>query len=367
MQKILLALIILFPTLIGHTFSQEIQFELTKVEGQVLENSGLELVEVLEIHNNSTSIGTIYNTNNQLCKVKLKNSLSDGIKSFYKNSLRQTETDRAIQIRVVDFKISEKQQSGKVASGELKIKFSYYLKGSFEPVHLVDYEAGITYQRSIHRTDLVNQILNKGIANSLIFFNDWIKDNATYNRKLANSVKLQIFEKYRESNQDTVFYDSKRPLTWNDFIERPSRTNRNNAMIFTSLAMEGNPFMEEGALILPLEIKIYMLPGSSWVKADGKNDYSLNHEQRHFDVSRVIGNRLINKLKAMDLNPENYEAEVNDAFFDSFREMNKLQEIYDARTRHGLDKNAQYRWDNILDQALKGDMGEIEKELIVGK
>lgn len=367
MQRILLVLIILFPTLIGHAFAQEIQFELTRVEGQLLENSGFDLVEVLDIQSNSTSIGSIYNTNNQIYKIKIRNSISDGIKSFYKNSLRKTQTDRAIQIRVVDFKISEKQQSSKVASGELKIKFSYYLKGSFEPVHLVDYEAGITYQRSIHRTDLVNQILNKGVSNSLIFFNDWIKDHATYNRKLAKSVKLQIFEKSRKSDQDTVFYDSDRPLTWNDFLERPSRTNRNNAMIFTSLAMEGNPFMEDGVLVLPLEIKIYMLPGSSWVRADGKNDYSLNHEQRHFDVSRVVGNRLINKLKGLDLNPENYEAEVNDAFFDSFREMNKLQEIYDARTRHGLDRNAQYRWDNILDQALKGDMGEIEEELIKGK
>ncbi|WP_194974825.1 hypothetical protein [Aquiflexum lacus] len=367
MQRIVLALIILFLISIGLVFPQDIQFELTKVEGQILENSGFDLVEVLDVQNNSTSIGSIYSVNNQIYNVKIKNSISQGIKNFYTKSLQQTETERAIQIRVVDFKISEKQQSSKVAAGELKIKFSYYLKGSFEPVHLVDYEAGITYQRSIHRTDLVNQILNKGVSNSLIFFNDWIKDHATYNRKLAKSVKLQIFEKSRKSDQDTVFYDFNRPLNWNDFLERPSRTNRNNAMIFTSLAMEGNPFMEDGELLLPLEIKVYMLPGSSWVRADGRNDYSLNHEQRHFDVSRIVGNRLINKLKTLDLNPENYEAEVNDAFFDSFREMNKLQEIYDARTRHGLDRNAQYRWDNILDQALKGNMEEIEKELIKGK
>jgi hypothetical protein len=367
MQKNLLLFTILILFLSQTVAAQEIQFDLKKVEGQVLANAGFELVEVLYGSGKQTSIGSIYNTNNQLYKANIKNGLSEGLKGFYNNSLQQTDIDRKIQIRVLDFKISETQQSSKVASGELKVKFAYYLKGSFEPVHLVDYEAGITYQRSIHRTDLVNQILNKGVSNSLIFFNDWIKDHATYNRKLAKNVKLQIFEKSRKSDQDTVFYDSNRPLTWNDFLERPSRTNRNNAMIFTSLAMEGNPFMEDGELLLPLEIKVYMLPGSSWVKPDGKNDYSLNHEQRHFDVSRIVGNRLINKLKALDLNPENYEAEVNDAFFDSFREMNKLQEIYDARTRHGLDRNAQYRWDNILDQALKGDMEEIEKELIKRK
>jgi hypothetical protein len=366
MQRKLLPIFFLFTIVTAPVFAQEIRFELTKSEGKILENPGYELVEVLDIQSNSTSIGSIYSTNNQIYKIKIKNTISQGIKDFYNNSLLQSETERAIQIRVVDFKISEKQQSNKVASGELKIKFSYYLKGSFEPVHLVDYEAGITYQRSIHRTDLVNQILNKGVSNSLIFFNDWIKNHATHNRKLAKSVRLEIIEKSRKSDQDTVFYNSNRPLTWNDFLDKPNRTSRNNAVIFTSLAMEGDPFMEDGVLVLPLEIKVYMLPGSSWVRNEGKNDYSLNHEQRHFDVTRIVGNRLINKLKALELNPENYEAEVNGAFFDSYREMNRLQEIYDARTRHGLD-NAQHRWNTILDKALNGEMEEVEKELIKGK
>jgi len=367
MQRKLFPLVILFLIHIFPAIAQEIQFELTKVEGQILANAGFELVEVLEIQSNRSILGSFYTSNNQLNNAKIKNGIAEGIKSFYKNSLQKTEVDRKIQIRVLDFKLLEKQQSNKVASGELKIKFGYYLKGSFEPVHLVDYEAGITYQRSMHRTDLINQILNKGVGNSLIFFNDWIKNHATYNRKLAKSVRLEIVEKSRPSDKDSVFYDYNRPLTWNDFLDRPGRQNRNNAMIFTSLAMEGSPYMDGGVLVLPLEVKVYMLPGSSWVKAGGQNDYSLNHEQRHFDVTRIVGDRLVNRLKALDLNPENYEAEINDAFFDSYREMNKLQEIYDARTRHGLDKEAQTRWNTILDQALHGDMGEIEKELILGK
>jgi hypothetical protein len=367
MQRKIFPLAILFLIHIFPSIAQEIQFDLTKVEGKILENAGFQLVEIINIAGNSTSIGSIYNTNNQLYKVNIKNGLAEGIKSFYRNSLQQTDIDRRIQIRIVNFKLLEKQQSSKVASGELKVKFAYYLKGSFEPVHLVDYEAGISYQRSIHRTDLVNQILNKGIANSLVFFNDWIKDHATYDRKLAKNVRLEIVEKYRGSYEDTVFYNPSRLLTWDDFLDRPSRTSRSNAMIFTSLAMEGTPIMDQGILVLPIEVKVYMLPGSSWVRPGGQNDYALNHEQRHFDITRVVGDRLVNRLMALNLNPENYEAEVNDAFFDSYREMNKLQEIYDSRTSHGLGKVAQTRWNTIIDQALEGDMTEIEKELIKGK
>ncbi|MCR9016607.1 DUF922 domain-containing protein [Aquiflexum gelatinilyticum] len=332
-----------------------------------MENSSFNLSDVIYDQDESASIGKIYIAQNQPNKAIIKNGLAGGISIFYKNSIQKTDNDRTIQLKVLEFTINEKLQSSKVASGELKVKFGYFLKTSFEPVHLVDYEAGITYQRSIHRTDLVNQILSRGISNSIVFINDWINEHATHNRKLAKTVRLEIVEKMNRSDRDTVFYHPGRRLTWSDFRESPNRNSGYNATIFTSLAMEGSPFMEDGVLVLPVEVKVYMLPESSWVKTQGKNDYSLNHEQKHFDITRVVGNRLVNKLKNLEVTPENYEAEVNEAFFDSYREMNKLQEIYDARTRHGLDKEVQSRWNDIIGQALKGDMEEIERELEKGK
>jgi hypothetical protein len=364
-KPILIAFLLLI--FIQNANAQEIQFDLKGTGIPVLDIAGFELSEVLNFQSDLTLIGKVYTTNNQLYKAKIKNGLTEGIKTFYHNSIKKSDSDRPILLRVLEFKIEEKQQGSKVATGELKIKFSYFLKTSFEPVHLVDYEAGISYKRSIHRTDLVDQILNRGLKNSLVFMNEWINDQANFNKNLAKTVRLEIIEKKVKIDPDTVFYDQNRMLRWDDFRERPSKPSSFNAAIFTSIAIEGSPFMKEGGVIFPIEVKVYMLPESSWVKAQGKNEYSLNHEQKHFDLTRVVGNRLINKLKSLEVTPENYEAEVNEAFFDSYREMNKLQEIYDARTSHGLDKDAQSRWNEIIDQALKGDMEEIEKELIRGK
>lgn len=364
-KSLLLAILVLIS--FRNSIAQDILFDLKGTDKTILEVAGFELSEVLNTQEDFALIGKIYNINNQLIKAKINKGLANGIKTFYSNSIKKTDSDRAIQLKVLEFTITEKLQSSKVASGELKIKFGYFRKTSFEPVHLVDYEAGITYKRSIHRMDLIDQILNRGLVNSIVFFNDWINENTSVNRKLAKTVRLEILEKKKKSDQDTVFYDINRPLSWSDFLEKPSRTSGYNATIFTSLAMEGAPFMEDGVLIFPIEIKVYMLPESSWAKNQGKSDYALNHEQRHFDVTRVVGNRLISRLKGLQVNPENYEAAVNDAYFDSYREMNRLQEIYDARTRHGLDKDAQSRWNTIIDQALKGEMEEIEKELVKGK
>lgn len=367
MYRKLSVLIFFLLVFCRHSIAQEKIFDLNSTNKIILENAGFNLLDVIYDQDESASIGKIYIAQNQPNKAIIKDGLAGGIGIFYKNSIQKTDKDRTIQLKVLEFTINEKLQSSKVASGELKVKFGYFLKTSFEPVHLVDYEAGITYQRSIHRTDLINQILSRGITNSIVFINDWINEHATHNRKLAKTVRLEIVEKINRSDRDTVFYSPDRRLSWSDFRESPNRSSGYNATIFTSLAMEGSPFMEEGVLVLPVEVKVYMLPESSWAKSGGKNDYSLNHEQKHFDVTRIVGNRLINRLKALNVTPENYEAAVNDAFLDSYREMNKLQEIYDASTRHGLDREAQSRWNAIIDQALMGNMDEIEKELIKGK
>jgi hypothetical protein len=299
MYKKLSALAFFILVFCRHSIAQEKIFDLNVSTNKIiLENAGFKLSDVIYDQDESASIGKIYLSQNQSNKVIIKNGLADGINIFYKNSIKQTDSDRGLQLKVLEFSLNEKLHGSKVASGELKIKFGYFLKTSFEPVHLVDYEAGITYQRSIHRTDLINQILSRGISNSIVFINDWINEHATHNRKLAKTVRLEIVEKNNTSDKDTVFYHPDRRLSWSDFRESPNRTSGYNATIFTSLAMEGNPFMDDGVLVLPVEVKVYMLPESSWAKSGGKNDYSLNHEQKHFDVTRIVGNRLIDRLKA---------------------------------------------------------------------
>ncbi len=345
--------------------AQEIRFELPGSALELFESS-FELEEVVDSRPTRSSLGSIFSSSNQSALTHIQDGLERGIKRFYNNSINQTGSQRRIQMRVLNMEIAEKKQSGSVVSGDVKMKFGYYLLGAFEPVHLVDYEAGMNYRRSIHRTDLVEQVLSQGLRKSIQFLNEWIMDQAASNRNLARSVRLEIIKIERKSDRDTVFYHPERPIRWEDFRERPNVSSKFNAAIFTSLALEGSPYMQDGTVVLPLEVKLYMLPGSSWIKRD-PSDYGLNHEQRHFDVTRIVGNRLESRLQSMELNPDNYDGLVNSAFLDAFREMNRIQEIYDRQTRHGMDSMAQSRWNTILDQALKGDMAQLEAELMKGR
>jgi hypothetical protein len=345
----------------GRVYSQNLTFSL-KAKQEPIENAIFEIIEVQDGRKVGESIGKIYTQGTVMSTAQIGDGIAQTLKNYFKTSVKsQNDTKQAILVNVEQFEIIETKSTNTVAGGELKLKFGFYVKGSFDPIHLMDYEGGMNYRRSINRLDLAERVIQQALDNSLDYFNQWINSQALNNRALAGSVRLIIENKAFESDQDTVFYDFKRPLKWSDFTDRPKSGSSYNAMIFTSLAMEGRPFVEDGSIIMPLIIKVYMLPGQSWVR--DKNDYSLNHEQRHFDVVRVVADRLTNNLQNLDVNPENYEALVNDAYFDAYREMNKLQELYDGQTSHGRKRDIQERWNRMLDMALKGDYTALENVL----
>lgn len=361
MHKILCSFIVLQILLIGDAISQQVVFQLSAKENPI-HDAIFEIVEVRDNRKKGEALGQIYTSAAQKSNVLLGNDINAELKKYFANSIRpQSGKNQQILVSIETFELSENKNAQNTTAGELKLKFGFYVKGSFEIVHLLDFEGGMSYRRSIHRTDLVQQVTQQALGKALEYFNEWIDSQALSNRSLAKSVKLIVEDGKNRSGRDTVFYDFDRALTWKDFTDRPRTGSRYNAVIFTSLAMEGKPFVEDGSIVMPLFIKVYMLPGQSWVK--NKNDYSLNHEQRHFDVVKVVADRLKHSLNSLDVNPENYEALVNDAYFDAYREMNKLQELYDGQTNHGLKPDIQEKWNRMLDSALKGDWSELEMVL----
>jgi len=69
---------------------------------------------------------------------------------------------------------------------------------------------------------------------------------------------------------------------------------------------------------------------------------------------------LKNKLLNLEIYPDEYDSVINYYYLEAFREMNRLQDLYDKETRHGMDRGAQDRWNRKLDQALlSGDFEQL--------
>lgn len=344
------------------TFAQKVNVALLP-DAKAVKESGYNIKEVIDLRINKSKIGDVYDTQANLQSVDFQGKLDQTVLQFFRQAIKNPiSSQQNIQVRLYNLSLNERvSQKNKLHEGEVHLELGFFKQGSAEPVHLVDYTGSIQYRRSPNRMDMINNVVNRIFWNATEYFDTWMNMQVMANRHLATEVKLEIIDRAKPSHKDTVYYDVKRPLVWMDFADKPRGRSNFNASIFTSFAIQGKSTVVDGKIFQTLEVDIYMLPDQSWVKSP--SDYALNHEQRHFDLVRIIVDRFKANLQAIELDPEMFEATLNDAYFDAYREMNRIQEIYDKETKHGLNVEAQEKWNRIIDEALAGKWSAIDQFL----
>lgn len=288
----------------------------------------------------------------QLETVDLEGGAMNALENYFFGVIPRNEQLRPIVIRVKDLKIVESlhEAASGVVAGEVFLDFSFELDREGDLVHLLDFQGGVSYKRGVRQFYLIPPVLKRSINNSLKYFNDWIENESDRDIKLLRDVTIRIRDYQQEMKDDTVFYDPRRPLTWEDFTGRP-RFNNYAASIFASIGYEGNSWIEEGRVVVDLAFKTYMLKSSSWVKGEN-NGYGLNHEQRHFDIAKIVVERLKERVRQLNLQPHNFDRKVSFHYLEAYREMNRLQEQYDRETAHGLNGRVQEQWNRKIDEEL---------------
>lgn len=351
-----------FLVLYQPAFGQKVYVGLSS-QSKEISDKRYQIDEVIDLRIKKGKIGDVHDINGKLQAVELKEGLDDEARQFFKRRVNPLgQNVQNIQVRIFELNLVEKAGLKNIVyEGDVQLVIGFFKKGEFEPFHLVDFTGSIQYRRSPNRLDIIPEVVNKIFLNASEYFDTWMNMQVMNNPNLATEVQLEIIDRVKASHQDTVYYDPNRPLVWEDFADQPRGKSKFNASIFTSFAIQGKTTVEAGKIIQILEFDIYMLPNQSWVKSP--SDYSLNHEQRHFDVVRIVADRFIHTLKSLNLDPDWYEATLNDTYLDAYREMNRLQEIYDKQTRHGMDTVEQERWNRMLDEALKGNWSEIDRVL----
>lgn len=289
----------------------------------------------------------------------LKGGGKAAIEAFLLQSLPRNMELRPIIVRIKEFRLIETLSPQGVVNGELKVHLAFELKKEKKPVHLMDYNGGMKYRRSANQRAGVESGLTRSLGNGLEYLHHWINKEVASNVKLATGVKVIFEDQTANLDNDTVFYNPGRPLVWEDFTGRPQLGGTFSASVFPSFAWEGKSEVVNGIIHLHLKTKVFMLKSSSWVKEGNKNPYALNHEQRHFDIVKIIMERFKVKLQSMDLSPDDYEGVLGYQYLEVYREMNRLQDDYDGETRHGLNKTAQEKWNQKIDQELR-EFGVVE-------
>lgn len=284
-------------------------------------------------------------------KISLRSASFAGVGEFLSGSVARDTSLRPINIRIQKLDIREAISADGEISGEINLAFSFDLDKGDWTVLLTRYQAAAKYKRSLANLAIVEPTLLNLLANSVKFIDNWLAREASSDPNLAKKVKLS-FHNYLEQHDDTVYYDAGRPLVWDDF--REARRDHNfAAAVFPSFGYDQRAEVKEGVIHVELDVKVFMVKSASWAAPGAQNAYNLNHEQRHFDLVKLVADRFKKKLLSEKLSPENYQGVINFEYLEFYREMNKIQKDYDEQTSHGKSQSQQDIWNRRIDLELK--------------
>ncbi|SEO50287.1 hypothetical protein SAMN05428947_102596 [Mucilaginibacter sp. OK283] len=285
-------------------------------------------------------------------RVDLVGGTLPAVKEYMGKSLPPDKILRPVIIHIKKLMVDETLQPGGKVEGKLSIVLSFWLKKDDDDLRLIDYRGGTNYTRGTGQQMDVGGLLGNSLRVGLLYFNSWIDKQAGGNIKLAKGVKL-IFSDYAEQPEgDTIYYSAKRRLSWDDFQQRPL-ASKYEAEVFPSIAYGEHVEVVKGIINVHISLKPYLPKSACWVKDGGRTPYNLNHEQRHFDIVKLVMEHFKQHLLKEKLTVDNYDGPINVDYLDSFREMNDLQKQYDDETNHGLNVSVQEEWNKKIDKELK--------------
>jgi len=145
---------------------------------------------------------------------------------------------------------------------------------------------------------------------------------------------------YKNNTNKIVYYIKYKKLTWNDFTV----INKKQLDVSESVTQINMDIDYKNNKVSKIFVSCLLLKDKSWVLSNQKNDYILNHEQRHFDITYIYSNKLIQLINGVtDIE------QVNKIYDNCIYNMNLMQVNYDNETNHSINKEKQKEWDNKID------------------
>jgi hypothetical protein len=318
-----------------------------KSERLKVQPRGFYIAEVIDSRPVTTNIGKVWSRPQPLTAV-LQGGTSRGIESFLNRNFNPSKTDSLtpIILTIKELRISETLTPANRVDGEIKMILGYETYREGRRVYLTGGNATTTYTRAgIPPEEMVEPLIRKLLENEMKGFNDWFAKGIKTSDLLVKQVKL-IFEEDSTlaADGDTVYYRSDRPLTWKDFLGAPAVLSRWAAQVFTSFGFEARSNVSNRVLELRVRTKVWIDKTISWGRADSKNDYVLDHEQLHFDITRLTAERFKRHLRTMTFSVEDYSSELQYQYIEFYRMHSQLQMQYDDETSHGVNRLAQAQW-----------------------
>jgi hypothetical protein len=301
------------------------------------------------------SIGNVFLADQRSTKVVKINNPAD---RYFTDLLQKNTSSNAsldtVSLVIKNLQLTERKSNGTV-KGEILLTISYLSKESYGEVFLVSKTSKALYHRTFGSAtpDNFEKLIAKAFGDNLKYFSDWKNLNLSYHEAFVTSSEIIIRPPYSLNVNDTIYHGS-RLINWDDFKREPHRSNRYDAAIFSNIAFDLEMKIENQILKAYFTPKVYMVQGMSWVRNANLGNYSLEHERLHFDIAKIAMNRYVKRVEQIkELTPEDLQSRIQYEYLEAYREMNRLQEMYDDETGHGVNQTTQTSWQNKIADMLK--------------
>lgn len=306
---------------------------------------GYHIADVKDGRLQKNTIGTIITSADDKAPITLTGGVKTGFQNFIAKNLAKDINTVPILYHIKTLTVAESRREGTV-NGKMSLSVNFERIGKNDTIALVTSDVFMDYKRSVVASPNMNNlesVLHQLIVQTLDYFTDWMQINNDKHEALSKGVEIFIMPDYKNNDRDTIYYET-RKVNWDDFRGKPSSL-KYGAAIFSNFGYHSSFRVSKGLIQAFIETKTYMVRGMSWANETAKNDYSLAHEQLHFDITKLVVERFKKKVKGMRAESiEDLNSMIQYEYLESYREMNKLQREYDDESRHSLDTFKQAEW-----------------------
>ncbi len=235
----------------------------------------------------------------------------------------------------------------------LDAAYAFYRNGQ----KVVDYSGGYTARTSADASVYIGKLVSQSLEQVLREFDSWWAINYNqYRDPNQQEVSVTVLVKNNSNDPEQIGYDAGRPLHIEDFNGKPDKQSVALAATYSGFSLQYELTSDYKGTTANITLLPYFDKNRSWMKADGKNAYVLQHEQLHFDIAAMKTYELATALRKLKVTVAAFREAVDSLQKQYSRETEQLQSVYDEDTGHGAQKSRQLLWEGRI----KADLNDRE-------
>lgn len=155
------------------------------------------------------------------------------------------------------------------------------------------------------------------------------------------------------SGERVISYQKKKNLRLENFLQVPPSDHPALAITTSGFSFQANARKLNEETEIMIRVSCLFYPERSWIKPDGLNPTTLNHEQRHFDLSFIACNRFMKAVRGEEMGMTDFKIRLNELYQIHNGWLIQMQQQYDQETANGLNSQEQQRWNQQIDRMLR--------------